>query len=127
VVDLFIGHYDRQTHGRELAGHRMRDALLRAASRIETVSTSGGDLAVMDFLTGGSGATLEHVTYWYLVSGQVVSSDYGAKLRTAWSSVVRHRTDGAVVVVRQRLHSGDSLEVARARVREFIDRLLVAS
>lgn len=122
-LNLFIGYYESQGPGRELADYRMRERLLGRTGVPSKIVA--GDAKVTDLITS-QGGQRHHVTYWYVLQGRIVSADYEAKLHTAWNSLAHRRSDGAVVAVSTPLRGGDSLEIARARVRDFLDALIAA-
>jgi EpsI family protein len=117
-VSVFIGHYGRQMPEKELADYRMRAALVGPAASSYTTSIAG-DTRVKDLLLSRDRRT-QHVTYWYVLNGLVVPEDYMAKLHTAWNSIVHRKSEGALVVVRRRVGSDETIEVARSRVNDLV-------
>ena len=122
-LTVFIGYYQNQEPGRELADYRMRTILLGPDAK--PWRTAVGEARVKDFLTGQR-TQAYHVTYWYALGGSIVSEDYEAKLHTAWNSVAHGTSDGAVIVVRANATVGEPIEAARARVRNFLEMLIPA-
>jgi hypothetical protein len=50
-----------------------------------------------------------------------------AKVYTAWDSLAHGKSNGAVVVVKARVPAGEPLEASRARERDFLEALVVAT
>jgi EpsI family protein len=123
-VELLVGYFERQEQGRELVGYRTSQ-LIGADGPVSTWTLPDG-ATVSDFTTTAKGVPY-HVTYWYALQGTTGSRAYEAKWRTAWSSLVAGRTDGGVVVLRTRQRQGESVEATRARVRDFVHAVMVAS
>jgi EpsI family protein len=124
-LKLFLGYFRTQEQGRELVGYTVRSAL-GAGARSAYPLLSGEPQVVSDFLTGNGSETF-HVTYWYVLDGQVVSSEYQARLRTAWDSLVHRRSNGGMVIVKTRTRQGESIEIARARIRDFLQTFVAMS
>jgi EpsI family protein len=120
---VFIGYYGHQTQGRELADYRMRNALVGPVTVAQTLRI-GDDFRVKDFVTV-KGGQAQHVTYWYVLDGRIVPEDYQVKLYTAWNSLSRGRSNGAVVVVRAR--ADEPIAGARGRVRQLVADAVSAS
>jgi EpsI family protein len=128
-LNVFIGYYQEQGPGRELADYRMRESLLFGQTSRASMAGSIGtarDGSLKDFLVV-RGRETYYITYWYSLGGRIVSQDYEAKLYTAWNSVARRTSDGAVVVVKTKSKPGESIEVARGRVGDFIEALIPAT
>lgn len=125
TLDVFVGYYDHQSDGRELADYRVRAALMGpdVASRPANLSDT---LRVQEFVAAEDGTTLL-VTYWYCLDGAVLADVTGTKLHTAWSSLRRRRNDGALVVVRTPLGPGQPIDAGRTKVRRFAEELAAAS
>ena len=122
-LNLFIGYYRKQGPGRELADSRMRGGLGVSA---QAWTTAAGGAFVKDFLVHRRNETY-HVTYWYMLGGSIVSEDYKAKVYTAWNSVAHRTSDGAIIMVSARVTDGEPIEVARSRVKDFVEALMSAS
>lgn len=124
-ADLFLGYFQAQRPGRELADTGMRTVL----ERLERSTSAAKGLQtprVKDFLAS-VGPNVFHVTYWYNVNGSVVAEHYEAKLFTAWNSIALSRNNGSIIIVRAKARKDDSLEGARLRIRDFIEGLMSAS
>ena len=124
-LNLFLGYFLSQEQGRELAGYEIRNVLSGRERSAYTFPSRGGR-RVNDFLTTVGGDTF-YVMYWYVFDGAVVSEDYEAKLHTAWSSIVHGTTNGGIVVVTVKERKQEPIDVARLRVRDFIENFEIAS
>ena len=118
-LSLFLGYFQTQEQGRELAGYTVRTALGNGEPSTYVLPSSERH-HVNDFLAS-SNTGVYHVTYWYVLDGRVVSSEYLAKLYTAWDSLIHRRSNGALVVVKTKVQDKESVEVARVRVRGFLE------
>lgn len=124
-LDVFVGYYDHQADGRELADYRVREALTGPDTVPQPVNVSE-TVRVQEFSRTQDGVTY-FVTYWYCLDGSVLADVAQTKLRTAWSSLFRRRTDGALVVVRTPMAPGQPVDAGRTRVRPFVEELAAAS
>jgi len=59
------------------------------------------------------------VYYWFPQRGRVLTSMLQLKLYAFWDALSRHRTDGALVRLITPLDSGESIEQAEERLRDF--------
>jgi exosortase len=105
-ADVLLGYYSKQQQARELAGYGMTTFLRR-----ERIGNAANEAAT-------------YSTYWYIVDGRVMTSPYEVKARTAWNALFRRRTNGGIVVVRQK--SGPS-ETRTADLEGFVRAVRDAS
>ncbi|HSL21164.1 MAG TPA: EpsI family protein [Vicinamibacterales bacterium] len=124
-LNLFIGYFRAQVQGRELAGHGLRTTLSPPNTSPGPVFREDGERPI-DFMKP-AGQSTYYVTHWYVINGTVVSDDYRLKLQTAANAILRGRTNGAVVAVKARASDGDSLDVTRTRVADFVESALAIS
>jgi EpsI family protein len=117
ALNLFIGYFERQVQGRELAGYRMR-ALLSGESP-ETFDAGEGHGGARDYVTRSPNGW-RYVTHWYMIGGRRATSAAQAKVITAWNSVVHSRTDAALVAVTLPIQGGEGRAELRARVADFV-------
>lgn len=122
---LFLGYFGNQENGRELAGYAMR-SVLTGREHSQYAVPSNEVARINDFVTT-TGATTSYVSYWYVVSGRVVASDYQAKLYSAWDAIVHGKNNAAVIIVKSSLRDGESIEVARHRLHEFAQHFVPVS
>jgi EpsI family protein len=115
---LFLGYFESQADGRELAGYAMR-SVLSGHEHSRYALKANDVLRVNDFVTT-TGPSQSCISYWYVVNGRVVAVDYLAKLYSAWDALVHGRNNGAVIVVRSRVRDGESIDDVRARLHDFL-------
>jgi EpsI family protein len=123
-IELLIGYFASQQQGHELGGQEL-SALVPALEPTSTAPVDGV-IKVRDYLTS-NGSETYHVTYWYLVGGELASERYQAKWKTSWNAVIRRRSDGGLVVVRTRIKGADSIGASREKVRDFLRGVIAAS
>lgn len=119
---LYVGYFERQEQGRELINYRTRDLVGDDAS--VAVDLGGGQVvrARARVRPTPGGPTLSLV--WYDVSGRRLVNPYLVKLHTIWNALVRHRSDGAVVLIIADIPGGtDHAEIPPAEAA-FIRQLL---
>lgn len=124
-VNVSVGYFRRQTQGRELAGYDLR-SLFAARGERSRYSTAQEGARVGDFFTS-DGARRYHVTYWYILNGKLMTSDYAAKLQTAWNAAVRAKSHGAIVMIKAPVPAGRSIEAARHHVARIVDAVVAFS
>jgi EpsI family protein len=59
------------------------------------------------------------VYYWFPQRGRILTSMVQLKLYAFWDAMTMHRTDGALVRLITPLGSGEPIEQAEGRLREF--------
>jgi EpsI family protein len=122
-VDLLVGYFTRQQEGRELVGFELSHLLSPRES--SATRTLAGAIEVKDFVTTFDRASY-HVTYCYLLNGRTTSESYTARWWAAWDTLTRGRNNGGIVVVRTKLGTNGSAEIARARTRDFVEGVVAA-
>jgi EpsI family protein len=93
---VYIAYFERQEQGRELVSYVTKDWHRQAEA--VTVRADGGDVLVNRAVLGGNGGG-QVVFFWYELNGRIVASRYAAKLATISDSVLRRRSNGALVAV----------------------------
>jgi len=119
-VNVFVGYFEAQEQGRELAGFAIRGALAGEHDGQYALADGTG---ISEF-TRRVGTTSFHVSYWYDLDGRITSTHSGAKLLTTWQSIVHRRTDGALVVVTLKMQPEEPVEASRLRATAFIKAYL---
>jgi EpsI family protein len=123
-VDLLVGYFSRQQQGRELVGFEVSRLLAPDGTPLNR--TLNGELRVKDFVTSLDGNSY-HVTYCYLLNGRTTAEGYAAKWWATWDTLTRGRNNGGIVVVRTKIGTNGSAEMARARTRDFVEGVVAAS
>jgi EpsI family protein len=117
-LHLLLGYLATQAQGRELAGGWI---IQKAGfSDLEATQQYSAGGHTWKELIARKGLDRFLITYAYLLDGEVVADDVGAKLRTTWSVLAERRSNGGILVVSSRLQNNEDVEAARAAVREFV-------
>ena len=61
--------------------------------------------------------------FWFQQRGRIITSEYMNKFFLFWDSVMKRRTDGALVRVEMVLAQGQSVERGQAVLNEFTAKL----
>ena len=95
-VQVFVGYYRRQQHEREITGTVTHAPVAKAPST--TVVTRAGTLCIERVINTDTD-TQHGVICWYNVNGRILSNTFRVKLYTMFDSLVRRRSNGAVVMI----------------------------
>jgi EpsI family protein len=123
-LDLLLGYFERQRPVHELVGFEVSRLLSRRENVTPRLLTR--DVRVTDFVTVVNGEPY-HVTYWYVLNGQILSGDYEAKWWSTWNALTKRRSNGAIVIVKTKLGDSRSIEAARSTTRDFVEQLVEVS
>jgi EpsI family protein len=96
AFDVYVGYFETQRQSRELAGER--SAELHRGSRRMTLSRPDRRRVTVNVIERGTPRP-RVALFWYDVDGATETERYATVLRTAWNSLVRRRSNGAVVMV----------------------------
>jgi EpsI family protein len=96
TVDVYVGYFASQRHGKELASYRSA-GLHRQAVQMVVADTPTGQLQVN--VVRGAGHKNALSIFWYDLRGSAETGQYWAKLRSAWNVLVHGRNDGHVVML----------------------------
>jgi exosortase D (VPLPA-CTERM-specific) len=123
-VNLYVAWYDSQTAGEAthspracLPGGGWRIVNLRRAP-ISGVTLGGAQLTVNRVLIE-NGAQRELVYYWFMQRGRIVTSEYLVKWYLLVDSMLRHRTDGALVRLIVPLSEDVTIDASERQLRSF--------
>ncbi len=99
AVRLYIGYFESQTQGKELAGLATNDLDANATPvTLQMGSGAESPMAVNQHLWQKRGQG--HLTlFWYDVGGKVLLDPKRVKLQTAWNALTRAETPGALIAV----------------------------
>ncbi len=118
-VSLYVAWYDSQRQGQ--AAHSPRSCLpgdgweITALHTIELPSIGGVNRAVIS-----KGEQSQLVYYWFEQRGRVVANEYAVKWWLFVDSLLRNRSDGALVRVTTTLGPGEPAAAADARMQSFL-------
>jgi EpsI family protein len=127
-VEVFVAYFPAQRRDAEVVNYRTAD-LHRRASTIEIALREGTTLQVNlvrdDAQSPGVGL------FWYEIDGTPESQPYAAKLRTLRNSLLRRRSNAAVVLLTTNAARGEpaspsSMDVPRASLTELAGLLYEA-
>jgi exosortase D (VPLPA-CTERM-specific) len=125
AINLFVAYYNSQTQG---TGIHSPDVCIPGGgwevsrwtqTHIEVGNDQTQRIAVNRAVIQ-KGHDRQLVYYWFEQRGRRLTSDYAAKFYTVWDSVVRGRSDGALVRVVTPVGSGENERIADQRLRRFI-------
>lgn len=119
---LYIGYYERQSQGRELINYESAAFHLDALPVKMMLGEEQG--FVVNRLVDRKRNQV--IFFWYDLNGRTVTNRYLAKAYTAWNTLVRRSSNGAVVVISEKFTQGDSERVLRDEegfIREVVSIL----
>lgn len=102
LANLYIGYYASQRTG---ATYHSPQNCLPGAGWVMTqpefveIKTSSGETFQANKFIIENGVYNEVLIYWYQGRGRFTASEYTDKINTIWDSVLRRRSDGAMVRV----------------------------
>lgn len=125
-VNLLIAYYSSQT---EAKGFHSPEVCIPAGgwevagwTRFDTgLETASGHEFIVNRALIQKGVNQQLVYYWFQQRENTFTSEYLAKFDTLIESVMRGRTDGALVRVVTALEPGESASSADERLRRFLD------
>lgn len=102
LVDIYVGYYSSQRTGATY--HSPQNCLpgagwvMKDPETIEIPNLGGGGFIANRYIIE-NGPDKQVMIYWYQGRGRKEASEYRDKINTVWDSVLRRRTDGAMVRV----------------------------
>lgn len=117
LANLYVGYYASQRHGATY--HSPLNCLpssgwvMTQPERIEIKSPSGETFTANKFIIE-NGVYREVLIYWYQGRGRATASEYTDKINTVWDSVLRRRSDGAMVRVMTGVSDSETEATAKA-------------
>ncbi len=117
LANLYIGYYASQRAGATY--HSPQNCLpgagwvMTAPEYVEIKLPSGKSFAANKFIIE-NGVYSEVLIYWYQGRGRFTASEYTDKINTVWDSVLRRRSDGAMVRVMTSVGSSEAEATAKA-------------
>jgi exosortase D (VPLPA-CTERM-specific) len=125
IVRIYIGYYAYQKQGREIISYKT-DALHSGAAKI-SVTFDSRERFDINRTVQKSERENRTVLFWYQLNGRVISDRMIAKAYTAWDSLIRGRSNGAIVIVTSEIAdqtSGSKISQADQEFIRAIDPLL---
>lgn len=124
TVSFYAAYYESQTRGKSIhspetclpgSGWEFKEA---GKVQISLQDAYHGSMTVNRALIQ-SGANKELVYYWFSQRGRILTNAYQLKLYNFWDALTMKRTDGALIRLITPIGSGEAMEEADARLREF--------
>ena len=121
-IGLYVSYFERQRQGE--ANHSPRHCLPGAGwqpvreERVPYSLVAGPTAPLVNQVVFAKDQSRQLVLYWFRERDRVVASEYLVKLYLIWDSLLRRRTDGALVRVSTPV-SGSETE-AQERLRGFL-------
>lgn len=115
-MTMYLAYLDSQRQEKELVYYTFDD--LYNASRPAMLQTEREPVAVSTAVIKGYGHTMSFV-YWYDLDGRTVSNRFLVKVWTAVRSLLRGRTNGALILVRAESSSTQAGEELLGELMEF--------
>jgi EpsI family protein len=120
-IGLFIGYFPTQRSGQSI--HSPQNCLPGAGwsfdhSGVTQFEAAGRTYRVGEYLIS-NGESRDEVLYWYRAQGQDIANDYSAKFHMIVNSIVKDRTDAALIRVMTPVQAGETVAQAHDRVLGF--------
>ena len=122
-VRLYVGYYQQQREGKELAGDASK-ALADAASPL-TVTSDSGSFSIND-ITRETPERNRGLLFWYDVNGRITPDIFRAKAYSIVDAVTRRSTNGAVVMIAWDAPAGADAHAAHLEAVAFARALMPA-
>ncbi|HEX9962186.1 MAG TPA: EpsI family protein, partial [Pyrinomonadaceae bacterium] len=118
-ANLYVGYYASQSKGATY--HSPQNCLPGAGWEMQNpepveIKTPRGKIFTANRYIIRNGDYAEVLVYWYEGRGRAVASEYTDKIYTVFDSVVRRRSDGAMIRVMTPMHGTDDAESARKAI-----------
>jgi exosortase D (VPLPA-CTERM-specific) len=130
TVDFYVAYYQDQQKGESIhspetclpsSGWEFQEAGATQVSLDDGRSPLPVNRSFMD-----KAGEKELVYYWFPMRGRVLTKLYQLKIYTFWDSLVRQRTDGALVRVITPVYKGEELAEADKRLQGFVRQVIPA-
>ena len=128
LANIYVGYYASQRAGATY--HSPQNCLpgagwvMKEPERIE-IKTPGGKTFTANRFIIENGVYKEVLIYWYQGRGRIEASEYADKIYTVWDSVLRRRSDGAMVRVMTSVghNEQESIKAASDLSAQLVDNL----
>ncbi len=127
MINFYVAYYQEQRKGESIhspetclpaGGWEFREA------GTATISLSNGKSMLINkaFIKKGAGSQLAY--YWFPMRGRVLTKLYQIKIYNFWDSLLKQRTDGALVRVITPVYNGEEHNEASERLQGFIKEIV---
>jgi len=120
-IYVYIGYQRVQTQGKELVGEAT--ATLHHKSRPVRLSLPDKSVEV-NYLEASVPQSGRRLLFWYNINGRIVANQYEAKAYTVWDTLVRGRSNGAVVLLEWDGSATEAPDQSLKRATEFARALI---
>jgi len=126
VINFYVAYYESQTKGKSI--HPPRTCLtgsgwvLKEDSTIALSLPNKSKIVVRRLYMEKMGSR-QLCYYWFYIRGRVISDAYHLKLYNFIDSIIRHRTDGALIRVITPVYEYEDVKDADIRLKKFIKRI----
>ena len=118
-VSLYVAWYDSQRQGQ--AAHSPRSCLPGDGWEITSLRTTAlPDIGGVNRAVISKGDQSQLVYYWFEQRGRVIANEYAVKWWLFVDSLLRNRSDGALIRVTTTLAPGEPAAAADARMQRFM-------
>jgi exosortase D (VPLPA-CTERM-specific) len=125
-VNFLVSYYQSQTEG---SGIHSPEVCIPAGgwevskweqTSLRLLALKGSDLVVNRAIIQKE-KERQLVYYWFEQRGRRTTNDYVAKVYTVWDSVMRGRSDGALIRVITSINENNNIQVAEERLNRFLE------
>lgn len=124
VINLFVGYFENQEQGKELVNFQT-EWLHDEAGSVK-ITTSEGKIYEINKRIYKNGKKNKLIYFWYEVGGRIAADQYSAKARTTLDSIIRGRSNGAIVLASRNIIKEQPETDELANTRQFVTDLLPA-
>jgi exosortase D (VPLPA-CTERM-specific) len=118
-VNLYVAWYDSQRQGQ--AAHSPRSCLPGDGWQIDSLDVLHlASVGPVNRALIRKGDDAQLVYYWFAQRGRVIANEYAVKWWMVVDSVLRNRTDGALVRLTTTLAPGEPADAGDRRLRDFV-------
>jgi len=96
-IKLYIGYYELQEQGKEIVNYRT--AWLHDGASLVKITAGADEVIEVNRLIKQEGNINRLILFWYDLNGRVVTGRYTAKAYTTLDSLIRGRTNGAMMIL----------------------------
>lgn len=123
-VNLYVAFYASQRKGASI--HSPRSCMpgggweIQNVSQVELSTTSAPPALIVNRVVIQKGDARQLVYYWFQQRGRVITNEYLAKWYIFWDSLIKNRTDGALVRITVPVPEVGGVKQADDQLQDFI-------
>jgi len=115
---MYVGYFEYQDQKKKLINYRTTE-FHKDATRVR-IDVNGNNEIETNGVVRKSKGKVEMVCFWYEFNGWATSSHYVAKGYTIWNAIINRRTNGAIMMIKSEMRSGETLPEGILRAERFI-------